>query len=69
MTKEEIESKAKANYPEDAILRGAYRLGASQVGSTIIEQIEQCLTDSDDVDDICYAYHRIEGKIKELKGE
>ena len=32
-----------------------------------IEEIESLLTQSDDVDDIVYSYHQIEGKIKELE--
>lgn len=32
-----------------------------------IEEIESLLTQSDDVDDIVYSYHKIEGKIKEYK--
>lgn len=32
-----------------------------------IEEIESLLTQSDDVDDIVYSYHQIEGKIKEHK--
>ena len=32
-----------------------------------IEEIESLLTQSDDVDDIVYSYHKIEGKINEYK--